>query len=295
MENKNIPIYNICNLLGDDNILQDCVVYRLEEYISDRPAMVSSPHRHAFYQVLFISEGEGLHSIDFEKFSIEEYRLFFLSPAQVHKWEFGPETKGFLINFNENFLRTFLVNPNYLNEFSCFNGSVEYSKFSCENCSEEFQNKFEKIYNAYLEKHALHEDFMRILMLELFLDTQLFLVNKMGIIEEHCDNTVAYFIIKNFEKLIEEHFLDKRLPTEYAEILHISSNHLNVLCKKVLGVTAGEVIRNRIVLECKRLLINADLSITAIAYELNFKNNAYFSRFFKKNTGLTPDEFRKQN
>lgn len=169
MENNKIPIYNICNLLGNDNVLQDCVVYRLEEYISDRPSIVASPHRHAFYQILFISEGEGIHSIDFEKFSIEEYCLFFLSPSQVDKWEFKPGTKGFLINFNENFLRTFLVNPNYLNEFSFFNGSAEYSKFSCKNCYDEFLSKFEKIYSAYLEKKCLYEDFMKILMLELFL------------------------------------------------------------------------------------------------------------------------------
>lgn len=295
MENKGIPIYNICNLIGTDNLVQDCVVYRLEEYISDRPALVSSPHRHAFYQILFITEGEGLHFIDFKKFSIENHCLFFLNASQVHKWEFKPGTKGFLINFNENFLRTFLVNPNYLQEFSFFTGDVEYSKFSCEKCYEVLHTKFEKIYLAYIQKQPLYEDFMRVLMLELFLETQLFLVKKTEHTAEHQETNSAHFIIKNFEKLVEQHFIAKRLPGEYADLLFVTPNHLNALCKKVLGITAGEVIRNRIVLECKRLLVNVDVSISEIAYELNFKNSAYFSRFFKKNTGLSPDEFRKVN
>ncbi|MBD0286067.1 MAG: AraC family transcriptional regulator, partial [Flavisolibacter sp.] len=52
--------------------------------------------------------------------------------------------------------------------------------------------------------------------------------------------------------------------------------------------------RDRILLEAKRLLTNADMTITEIAYDLNFQDNAYFNRFFKKNVGMTPDEFRKQ-
>ncbi|MDM1528409.1 AraC family transcriptional regulator [Myroides odoratimimus] len=295
MENNSIPIYNICNLLDNNNISQDCVVYRLEEYISNRPNMVSAPHRHAFYQILFVAEGKGIHSIDFEKFSIEEKCLFYLNPSQVHKWEFEPGTKGFLINFNDNFLRTFLVNPNYLKEFTFFGGNAQYSKFSCEKCYETLHTKFEKMYYASLENQPLQKDYIKVLMLELFLETQLFLVKKVFEPEEPNETKGAHFIIKNFEKLVEDHFIEKRLPGEYADMLHITPNHLNSLCKKVIGITAGEVIRNRVILECKRLLVNADLSITEISYELDFKNNAYFSRFFKKNTGLSPEEFRKQN
>jgi AraC-like DNA-binding protein len=71
---------------------------------------------------------------------------------------------------------------------------------------------------------------------------------------------------------------------EYAELLYITPNHLNALCKEHLGMQAGEVIRNRIVLEAKRLLVNKNTSISEIAYYLNFADNSYFSKFLK-NTG----------
>jgi AraC-like DNA-binding protein len=58
---------------------------------------------------------------------------------------------------------------------------------------------------------------------------------------------------------------------------------------------AGDVIRNRVILEAKRLLVNLDLSITEISYRLNFNDNSYFTKFFKKYVGSTPEEFRKNN
>jgi len=66
-------------------------------------------------------------------------------------------------------------------------------------------------------------------------------------------------------------------------------------CQDLLGRSAGEVIRDRVLLEAKRLLTNAGMTATEIAYELNFQDNSYFNRFFKKYEGVTPDEFRRAN
>jgi AraC family transcriptional regulator, transcriptional activator of pobA len=68
---------------------------------------------------------------------------------------------------------------------------------------------------------------------------------------------------------------------------------LNAICNEMLGISAGEVIRNRVLLEAKRLLINLDLNISEIGYRLNFNDNSYFAKFFKKYTGMLPEEFRK--
>jgi AraC-like DNA-binding protein len=75
--------------------------------------------------------------------------------------------------------------------------------------------------------------------------------------------------------------------------LYITPNHLNALSKEQLGISAGELIRNRIILEAKRLLAIKDYSIAEIAYELSFADNSYFTKFFKKIEGVTPEEFRK--
>ena len=100
-------------------------------------------------------------------------------------------------------------------------------------------------------------------------------------------------LLKAFQKLIEKNFATLKLPRDYAELLYITPNHLNAVCNDFLGISAGEVIRNRILLEAKRLLINLNFTIAEIGYQLNFTDNSYFSKFFKKYTGLTPEEFRK--
>jgi len=60
-----------------------------------------------------------------------------------------------------------------------------------------------------------------------------------------------------------------------------------------VGLQAGEIIRNRVILEAKRLLTNPQLTITEIALELNFNDNSYFTKFFRKTEEVTPEEFRK--
>jgi AraC-like DNA-binding protein len=98
--------------------------------------------------------------------------------------------------------------------------------------------------------------------------------------------------MRQFEKLIEQHYREKRLPKEYAEMMFLTPNHLNALTNNVVGKSAGEIIRDRTLLEAKRLLANSDLMIGQIAETLNFEDNAYFTRFFKKYLGTTPEGFR---
>ncbi len=100
-------------------------------------------------------------------------------------------------------------------------------------------------------------------------------------------------LMKQFVELIEENFKELKLPKDYAAMLYITSNHLNFICKEQIKMSAGEVVRNRVLLESKRLLVNFELSVAAIAMELNFFDTSYFIKFFKKYTNLTPEAFRK--
>ena len=95
--------------------------------------------------------------------------------------------------------------------------------------------------------------------------------------------------------MIEAHYREIKLPKEYADLLFVTPNYLNALSQELLGKTAGELIRDRVLLEAKRLLTNsASITVSEVATELNFQDNSYFNRFFKKYAKVTPDEFRKQ-
>lgn len=133
----------------------------------------------------------------------------------------------------------------------------------------------------------LKDDYVRTTLVQLFI-----------VVSRYTGHVVSdnynVVLLKNFQKLIELHYKEKKLTKEYAALLYITPNHLNALSKDVTGRSAGELIRDRVLLEAKRLLVNARLSISEIASELLFQDNSYFSKFFKKYEGVTPEGFRNK-
>ena len=99
-------------------------------------------------------------------------------------------------------------------------------------------------------------------------------------------------LLQEYKELIEHDFINDRQVRNYAKRLGVSSNYLNVLTQKHLGKSALEMINERVALEMKRLLLRTDYDISEIAYKLGFNELSYFSRFFRRNTGMSPHEFR---
>lgn len=111
--------------------------------------------------------------------------------------------------------------------------------------------------------------------------------------QEHDSSTKPEKVIKSFSVLIDEYFKEESSVNFYADKLNITPNYLNILSQKYLKMPAGDVIKERTILEAKRLLTSTDLSIKEIGYQLGFNDNAYFSKVFKKYAGKTPGEFKE--
>jgi AraC family transcriptional activator of pobA len=94
--------------------------------------------------------------------------------------------------------------------------------------------------------------------------------------------------------LLEEHFRKERLLGFYAEKLAVTPDRLNDIVKRATGVTAGHLIRQRVLTEAKRQLVFTTLAIHEISYDLTFADPSHFARFFRKQTGTTPQAFREQ-
>lgn len=94
-------------------------------------------------------------------------------------------------------------------------------------------------------------------------------------------------------RLVEDHFRQERLLGFYAEKLAMTPDRLNDHVKRAIGVTAGHLIRQRVLTEAKRQLVFTTQPIHEIAYDLAFSDPSHFARFFRKQTGMTPQDFRE--
>lgn len=284
---KHIPVLDSCSLSDhkDDMILID----HFGDYLLKHSRLLF-PHRHNFYHLVFFTAGGGSHSIDFNRFKVLPGHMYFMSPGQVHTWEFEGKVEGYVINFSTDFFQSFLLRPDFLDSFPFFRGIVQESVIELNSdIQNELVTVFEKLFQKVNSGKPVQWDTVRVMLLYLFM-----LVDQDWETEEKIP-FYNYTILHNFQQLIEKHYTVFRLPKDYAGLLYITPSHLNALCKEYLGLQAGEVIRNRILLEAKRLLVSRDLSISEIAYELNFNDNSYFTKFFKKLVGITPEEFKKIN
>lgn len=285
---RHIPILDTHSF--SDYRKEGILVGRFAEYLEKHKNLVF-PHRHNFYQLVIFNKASGSFSIDFSHFEMREWRAYFMIPGQVHTWAFGNEVDGYVVNFSVDFFQSFLLRPDYLTGFSFCSGHAPdgvidiplQDRTAISVACEELIKLNESIGNINL-------DSMRVLLLYVLLQLDNYTQPK----QYSAVPTYNYTILRNFQQLVEKHYAKVRLPKHYAEMLFITPNHLNSLCKEFLGVQAGEVIRNRVLLEAKRLLVIRALSINEIALELNFNDNSYFTKFFKKSTGVTPEEFRKQ-
>lgn len=268
---------------------EDILVARFSEYLAAHRD-IHFPHRHSFYHLAFFTAGGGSHTIDFEKFPVKPGQLYFMVPGQVHSWFFSGGIEGYVMNVSAGFFNAFLQDADYVERFPFFSGVsaegvVQLPKAAIPVVTTQFEGMLKEMKGD----QAYSQDMLRLQVLGMFIAVSR--ASRQGETRQELPHN--YVLLRNFRKLVEQHYMQLRLPKEYAALLYVTPNYLNAFCRHMLGKSAGEIIRDRVLLEAKRLLINADMSIATIAYQLNFADNSYFTKFFKKYAGTTPEEFRK--
>jgi AraC family transcriptional activator of pobA len=100
---------------------------------------------------------------------------------------------------------------------------------------------------------------------------------------------------REFRMAVEDHYVEHWSVHEYAHRLHMSESSLNRVCRAVAGATAFEIVQGRLELEARRRLIYTTVPVHRLAADLGFLDPSYFSRFFRRRTGVAPNEFRQSH
>jgi AraC-like DNA-binding protein len=255
------------------------------------PPHMMKPHRHAGYAINLILEGEIEYFADFKKHSVTGPALMFLSPDQVYQNVRGELYKKVHISFNKDFL---------INEVQGVISCWEYM-FSQEVIAVKDEATLAEL-QTYIQ--LMQQEFnstrpQKNLVLRNLLNA--FIICSARLMTCNCKTKIVQMdssqnkIVRQFKTLTDEHYLHRTKVVEYADMLYVTPGHLNDLIKSVTGKTAKQIIDEKRVVEAKRLLYWGQHSVKQIAGHLNFEDDSYFNRFFKKHTGLTPALFQKNN
>jgi len=247
-------------------------------------------HRHSFYQLLWFKE-PGTHYVDYEVIEHPANALFFLNQGQVHYFCKQASNEGRLFHFNDLFLQRHNGHQNDWIQYNLFNEigtpyvvlpEKELNEVSmlCELLEAELNGRSE---NYRLQVYHLFQ-------------TLLLKVNRLkrdqGVSDEKVDQNFVQ--VMAFKKLVKQHLQATLTISEYAQQLGISTKKLTLLSKRYLHKPPSTFIHESKVLEAKRLLSNLSLSIKEVGFSLGFEQATYFTKYFKKHTGLTPKEFVKR-
>ncbi|MEO6282898.1 MAG: helix-turn-helix domain-containing protein [Dyadobacter sp.] len=226
---------------------------------------------------------------------MKERAILFSRPNMVYHFEpLGEQYSGYICVFTEKFFDQF-VN---INDYPLFKPGVSPLTEISDSQMEAFVEVFEKMELEHGLDFTYKHDTIRVLVLQLILDTLKLRPNPDLRSRE---SNSAMRLSHHFKELLEGQFpilspgykMLLRHPAEFADALFVHVNHLNRSLKEVTEKTTSQLIADRIFLEAKLLLQNTDWNINEIAWCLGFEDLAHFIKFFKKNAGTTPSGMRK--
>jgi AraC-like DNA-binding protein len=247
------------------------------------------PHRHDHYELMLVTAGTGIHAINFKTFDIQPGRLYFIHPGQVHL--IAPfDRDGWLIMFGEELFKRFLkIHPHedgrgLLDAYASGPYIDLHPQLSVVTNFIIEQLRIELARAKPDVDIILH--YVSLLLLQYNQQHQL----------QHPLPQASHAqreLLHKLKQLIERNFRQEHQAAFYATCLRTDIKKLNNICRASTGLTVFELLQERMVTESKILLQTSVQSVKEISYELGFNDPAFFGRFFKKHTGLTPAAFRQ--
>lgn len=278
----------LCNIdLFDENI-EHFWMADLEGVLEKFPEL-EYPHKNNFYTLLIVNQAQGEIEVDTERVTLMDAKIIIIKPRCINSIKINNKASGKIICFSEDFF-SLRYNNNTSDQFAFFDREAKVSFRIAEIQKQKLDVLLQLIQEEYNFKKKETTKVIRS-YLNIFLFELERLYKPMGFIK---NRNTKHDKIQQFEKLIESHFIVKKLPSAYATMLNVSANYLNKLCKEETGQTAGDLIRKQIIIEAQRFLHFTNHNVNEIAEKLGFDNVSYFVTFFKKQTHKTPEQFRKE-
>ncbi len=265
-------------------LLIDCSLY--SELNSRLPI---NPFITDFYGIIIVTKGKGSILLDNCKIFLKKGTLFFIQPNLVRQWlNVSVDFDGYFLVFENEFIETFFQDTFFIYRFQFFHNAAFYTL----ECTDDFLNTLiglcKTINNELTNLQEDSHHFLRSILYNILIQINRKYTAFYGFSVNLFQNNTGL----QLKKLLEIKTRNYHRVEDYAAFLKISRAHLNNISKKVFGLPVSVMIKKRLLIEIKRELLFTNKSVKEICFEMNFSNLSNFIRFFKKHTGINPNEYR---
>ncbi len=287
---ETIPLFA---LYGEDDWVENFGFVHCED-IEKRSSALGwsiSAHRHAqLFQCLIIEKGQASLWLDDRHIHASDHCVIWIPPGVVHSFDFLPGTLGRVISFSDDLLlnqtdsriRTlFSQSPNTADCIVYSLKSAEFKQLKL--LASELEQELERM---QLGQALMAQSLVNAIFINIYRRQE-----ELGQIQTNHTNTLWW----EFKRLLDKHYREHLSVAEFADLLSITPSKLNRLAKQFSQKNVKFHTQQRLLTEIKRKLLFTRQSIDEITYELGFKDSGYFCRFFKRNTNMTPGEFREKH
>lgn len=261
-------------------------------HVTDRGRWRTEPHAHPGYgQVIFVRNGRGVMNLEGSSVPFEAPCALLLPTECVHGLDYEVDVDRWVVTIEVSYLKQ--VNTKLREFIQLWNGPRIIPFDDTPETAIEFHRLIQALREEVEEKTVGHivatEALLTSLLLMLVRGVNLDDAANEGAIEA---TSQELRLTERFRDLIDRHYRDNLQLQAYASMMGVSLVQLRAACAAATGQSPAKLIHARILTEAKRNLIFGDMTMEQIAYSLGFSDAAYFTRFFRKEIGQTPSQFR---
>ena len=266
-------------------------VFRYEDSLDPRQVR-SAPHRHDFFQILWLDEGRGTLRCDLATHEFEGPILAFFAPGRLLAWNHEIEPRGILFGFPQSFFNADADYPGLIGRLPYLHEAERPMIALSGSDAEDMSRHFAQLLVEAAREMPGRDDIVRAYITIILSKTRQHLQAR-----EQSEPRVAEPVVaglpQRFRIALDQNFPKLLKVSDYAKLLQVSRSHLNEELRRHTGRSASDHIHDRLLLEARRLLVYSPMTVAQIAYELQFQDPSYFGRFFRLRTGISPGTFRQ--
>ncbi|UPK67500.1 AraC family transcriptional regulator [Chitinophaga filiformis] len=242
----------------------------------------------SFIKILFIEAGAEV-MVDFREYTLEQDALFFIKDGQWYKFN----GKGTLLYYNRDFYCIQIHDKEVACDGLLYNNVYEIPVvFLDAEASRQTRHLIQEIKQEAINEESSMEEMIRIYLKQLIIRSTRMWKKAHDLADSGIAQEVEF--IRKFSQLVEAHYTTHHNVADYANLLNITPKALSKRISRHGSKTPNDIIKERIILEAKRLLIHTDLSVKEIGYKLGYEDPAYFVRLFTNQVDASPLLFRKK-